>query len=113
VIQRPSARDARELVSEPYARPRPPVQPLTVDSPIGFTDLMTAHEQDDTTMGQNPGAEGDVGAGHGEDTSASTGGHPQGTEQPRPEEVEDDGGFDEGQRDGGIPGNAPDHDGDH
>jgi hypothetical protein len=79
--------------------------------PFGFTGLMTAHEQDETTMGQNPGADGDVGAGHGESTE--TGGHPTGTEQPRPEELEEDGGFDEGQRDGGVPGNAPerDHDG--
>ncbi len=69
---------------------------------------MTAHENDETTMGQNPGADGDVGAGHGEDTE--TIGHPTGTEQPRPEELEQEGGFDEGQREGGVPGNAPEHD---
>jgi len=71
---------------------------------------MSAHEKDDTTMDHNPSDDAVIGAG-GDDDHTADGGHPHGTEQPRPEELEDDGGFDEGQRDGGIPGNAPDHDG--
>ena len=80
---------------EGYARFPPRVHPLTAMALMGFDCPMSAHEKDDTTMDHNP----------------ADGGQPHGTEQPRPEELEDDGGFDEGQRDGGIPGNAPDHDG--
>ncbi|KQV24842.1 hypothetical protein [Yonghaparkia sp. Root332] len=52
---------------------------------------MSEHDihQDDTTMGQNPGAEGDFGAGQGQEGQSAdvATGHPTGTDQPRADEV--------------------------
>jgi len=55
---------------------------------------MSEHDinQDHTTMGQNPGAEGDFGAGQGHEGQSAdfATGHPTGTEQPRADEVVED-----------------------
>lgn len=63
---------------------------------------MSEHDihQNETTMGENPGAEGDFGAGQGRegqsaDHAAHSTGHPHSTEQPRREELVDDAGEDE------------------
>lgn len=84
---------------------------------------MSEHDidQNDATMGENPGAAGDFGAGQGyegqsADHAASIGddphgtghargtGHPRGTEQPRREEVVVDDDIDDAGEDEPIPG---------
>ena len=68
---------------------------------------MSEHDihNDGTTMGENPGAEGDFGAGQGQEGQSAdfATGHPHGTNQPRADEViEDD--MDAAGEDEPIPG---------
>lgn len=68
---------------------------------------MSEHDihQNDSTMGENPGAEGDFASGQGQEGQSAdfATGHPTGTEQPRADEViEDD--MDAAGEDEPIPG---------